>query len=87
MYLNIIATTVYFGINLIVAFMFNSEHCTLCSLLVVYDREVSMLVMPTGCGFKVREQRNEHQAVQLLATSVLVAQLHGCFHMVSTVCR
>lgn len=46
-----------------------------------------MLVMPVGGGFEVREQRDEHQAVQLLATPVLVAQLYGCFHMVPAVCR
>lgn len=47
----------------------------------------SMLVVPAGGGFKVREQRDEHQAIQLFATPVLVAQFHGRFHMVATVCR
>lgn len=44
------------------------------------------LVLAGGC-FEVREQRDEHQAVQLLATSVLAAQLYGRFHMVPAVCR
>jgi len=36
-----------------------------------------------GSCAQVREQRDEHPSVQLLATSLLAAQLHGCLHMVA----
>lgn len=54
---------------------------------LVRDRKTFSILMLAGGGFKVREQRDEHQAVQLLAAPVLVAQFHGCFHMVPAVCR
>lgn len=36
-----------------------------------------------GSCAQVREQRNEYPPVQLLATSLLAAQLHGRLHMVA----
>lgn len=42
-----------------------------------------MCCVVPGSSFKVREQRDEHQAVQLFATSVLAAELHGRVHVVS----
>ena len=39
-----------------------------------------------GRDTKVREQRDEHPSVQLFASSVLAAQLHGRVHLVPPVC-
>ena len=36
---------------------------------------------------EVREQRNEHPSVQLFASPVLAAQLHGRLHLVAAVRR
>lgn len=52
--------------------------------ILVCNRKNSM---PAGGGVEVREQRHEHSTVQLFATPVLVAQFHGCFHMVPAICR
>lgn len=41
----------------------------------------------TGGRAEVREQRDEHQAVQLLAAPLLASQFHGRFHVVPAVCR
>ncbi|KAK0081906.1 hypothetical protein PV325_011397 [Microctonus aethiopoides] len=35
-----------------------------------------------GGRAQVREQRDEHQTIQLLTTSILVAELYGCIHVV-----
>lgn len=37
----------------------------------------------SGGRFKIRKQRNEHPPVQLLAASLLAAQLHGRVHVVA----
>lgn len=39
-----------------------------------------------SCRIKIWEQRDEHQTVQLLTPPLLVAQLHGCLHVVFTFC-
>lgn len=43
--------------------------------------------MNCSCHTQVREQRDEHSSVQLLATSVLAAQLYGRVHLVAAFCR
>lgn len=40
-----------------------------------------------GSCTEIREQRDEHQAVQLFTASLLVAQFHGRFHVVFAICR
>lgn len=40
-----------------------------------------------GGSAEVREQRDEHQAIQLFTSSLLAAQLHGRIHVVPAVCR
>ena len=38
-----------------------------------------------SCHLEVREQRYEHPSVQLLAASVLAAELHGRIHLVAAI--
>ena len=40
-----------------------------------------------SCHIEIRKQRYEHSAIQLLATSVLAAELHGCLHVVVAIRR
>lgn len=35
---------------------------------------------------EVREQRDEHQAVQLFSPPVLAPEFHGCLHLVAAIC-
>lgn len=42
---------------------------------------------PPSCSTEVREQRDEHPAVQLLSSPLLAAKLHGRFHLVPALCR
>jgi len=46
--------------------------------------QLSRRVQQQGGGAEVREQRDEHPAIQLLAAPVLAAQLHGRVHLVAT---
>jgi len=45
-----------------------------------------MFLMHVSGHLEVREQRDEHSPVQLLAASLLAAELHGCLHLVIAVC-
>ncbi|OAD61528.1 Serine/threonine-protein phosphatase 2B catalytic subunit 2 [Eufriesea mexicana] len=49
-------------------------------------RDSTFLFTFTGSGAEVREQRDEHQAVQLYTASLLAAQLHGRLHVVPAIC-
>lgn len=39
-----------------------------------------------SCSVEVREQRDEHQAVQLFSPPVLAPEFHGCLHLVAAIC-
>jgi hypothetical protein len=49
-------------------------------------RIIVFIIHSFSCYPQIREQCDEHSAVQLLAASLLVAQLHGRIHLVSAVC-
>lgn len=51
----------------------------------IFRSQLPGRVQQQGGHTQVREQRDEHSPIQLLAPSVLVAQLHGCFHLVAAI--
>lgn len=54
-------------------------HTWLMSLLFLF-------FLPSSCSIEIREQCYEYQAVQLLPSSVLASELHGCVYLVLAVC-
>lgn len=53
----------------------------------LFGAQLPRRVQQQGGRAQVREQRDEHPPVQLLAASVLVAQLYGRLHVESALCR
>lgn len=53
---------------------------------ITFKNESFFFTIAGGCT-EIREQRDEHQAVQLFTASLLVAQFHGRFHVVFAICR
>jgi hypothetical protein len=56
--------------------------------IIVFVIPVSSCNLPVCFSghIEIREQRNEHSAIQLFSASLLVAELHGCIHVVTAVC-
>ena len=54
--------------------------------MMILSTAESLLLMIDSGNIEVREQRHEHPPVQLLASSLLAAELHGRLHLVTAVC-